>query len=144
MTVTRLLAQMIVTDLPAAIAWYSALFDRDPDARPMDGLVEWHLAEEFGVQVWAEPARAGHSSMVLDESDLDARMRTSTAPDFPTAIPSTRRRPGSCCWPIPTATGSSSPESSRRDAERRTARPDACRGRRGQSLEARLQATAVS
>jgi catechol-2,3-dioxygenase len=45
-----------------------------PDARPMDGLVEWHLAETFGVQVWAEPDRAGHSSMVLHESDLDARI----------------------------------------------------------------------
>lgn len=25
------------------------------------------------MQVWAEPDRAGHASMVLDESDLDAR-----------------------------------------------------------------------
>lgn len=73
MTTTRLLAQMTVTDSAQAEAWYTKLFGRSPDARPMPGLLEWHLADSFGVQVWAEPARAGHSCMVLDESDLDAR-----------------------------------------------------------------------
>ena len=38
----------------------------------MPGLLEWHLADTFGVQVWAEADRAGHSSIVLDETDLDA------------------------------------------------------------------------
>ena len=71
MTTTRLLAQMTVTDAARAEAWYTRLFGRAPDARPMPGLLEWHLADSFGVQVWAEPARAGHSCMVLDESDLD-------------------------------------------------------------------------
>jgi hypothetical protein len=74
MTIERVLAQMTVTDLGVAVAWYTKLFGRDPDARPMDGLVEWHLAETFGVQVWAEPDRAGHSTMVLHESDLDPRV----------------------------------------------------------------------
>jgi len=72
MTTTRLLAQMTVTDLTKAEEWYSRLFDREPDARPMGGLLEWHLADSFGVQIWAEPARAGKSTMVLDESDLVA------------------------------------------------------------------------
>ena len=73
MTTTRLLAQMTVADSTAAEAWYTKLFDRGPDARPMPGLLEWHLADTFGVQVYAEPARAGRSCMVLDESDLAAR-----------------------------------------------------------------------
>lgn len=72
MAVQRLLAQMTVTDLPTAVTWYSRLFAKGPDGRPMDGLVEWHLTDAFGVQVWEEPDRAGHSTMVLDESDLDA------------------------------------------------------------------------
>ncbi len=71
MTTTRLLAQMTVTDSTAAESWYSRLFGRGPDATPMPGLLEWHLADTFGVQVWAEADRAGHSCMVLDESDLD-------------------------------------------------------------------------
>lgn len=74
MAITRLLAQMTVSDVERATEWYARLFGHAPDARPMDGLVEWHLSDAFGVQVWAEPDRAGHSSMVLDESDLDARV----------------------------------------------------------------------
>ena len=72
MTIRRVLAQSTVTELEPAVQWYSLLFDAEPDARPMEGLVEWHLGQAFGVQVWLEPDRAGHSSMVLDESDLDA------------------------------------------------------------------------
>ena len=71
MTITRLLAQMTVTDSAQAEAWYTTLFGRAPDARPMPGLLEWHLTDTFGVQVWGEPDRAGTSCMVLDESDLD-------------------------------------------------------------------------
>jgi hypothetical protein len=74
-TISRLLAQMTVSSSVRSIAWYSLLFGRGPDARPMDGLVEWHLSEAFGVQVWVEPARAGTSCMVLDDDDLDARLR---------------------------------------------------------------------
>ena len=70
--IRSVLAQSTVSDLATAERWYSTLFRRAPDARPMDGLLEWHLGEGFGVQVWVEPERAGHSSMVLDETDLDA------------------------------------------------------------------------
>ncbi|MCP2342562.1 VOC family protein [Actinomadura rupiterrae] len=65
---------MTVTDLESAAAWYTRLFGRGPDARPMEGLAEWHLGEGFGVQVWVEPGRAGYCTMVLDESDLDGRL----------------------------------------------------------------------
>lgn len=63
---------MTVADLEAAIRWYTRLFGRELDARPMEGLVEWHLAPTFGVQVWADAERAGRSTMVITESDLDA------------------------------------------------------------------------
>ena len=72
MAFRRLLAQSVVTDLEVAERWYAALFDSTPQARPMDGLIEWHLGQSFGVQVWLDPTRAGRSSMVIDESDLDA------------------------------------------------------------------------
>lgn len=71
MTFRRLLAQAVVTDLSAAESWYAVLFGRGPDARPMEGLIEWHLEDTFGVQVFHDPDRAGRSTMVLDESDLD-------------------------------------------------------------------------
>lgn len=70
--IRRVLAQSTVTDLATAQDWYARLFGRDPDARPMPGLLEWHLGDTFGVQVWSEPERAGRSSIVLDETELDA------------------------------------------------------------------------
>jgi hypothetical protein len=70
-TITRLLAQATVTDLDRAVTWFAKVFDRPPDVRPMEGLVEWHLGESFGVQVWVEADRAGYACMVLDDSDLD-------------------------------------------------------------------------
>lgn len=82
MTVHRVLAQSTVGDLATAEPWYSALFGRGPDARPMPGLLEWHLGDGFGVQVWAEPGRAGRSSMVLGEGDLDALAARLTAAGF--------------------------------------------------------------
>lgn len=75
MSITAVLAQSTVSDLVTAERWYAALFDRGPDATPMPGLLEWHLGEGYGVQVWSEPERAGRSSMVISESDLDATAR---------------------------------------------------------------------
>ncbi len=65
------LAQTTVTDLNAAEDWYGRLLDRQPDARPMPGLLEWHLGDGFGLQVWSEPERAGRSTVVLQDTDLD-------------------------------------------------------------------------
>lgn len=68
----HLLANCAVSDLDQAQVWYTRLFGRGPDVRPMAGLVEWHLSDAFGLQVWRDPARAGYSSVVLGETDLDA------------------------------------------------------------------------
>jgi predicted enzyme related to lactoylglutathione lyase len=73
MTISAILAQATVADLESAAAWYTTLFGRGPDANPMPGLLEWHLADTFGIQVWAEPERAGRSSILFADSDLDAR-----------------------------------------------------------------------
>lgn len=72
MKVESLLAQMTVSDLETAVGWYARLFGRKPDSRPMDGLTEWHLDGALGVQVYEEPDRAGHSTMVLGAADLAA------------------------------------------------------------------------
>lgn len=70
--ITRLLANCAVSDLGRAEQWYVRLFGRAPDARPMPGLLEWHLADTFGVQLWTDPDRSGRSTFVLGESELDA------------------------------------------------------------------------
>ncbi len=66
-----LFAQCTVSDVGQAEEWYSRVFDRGADARPMTGLLEWRLGDGFGLQVWSEPERAGRSSVVLEDTDLD-------------------------------------------------------------------------
>ena len=67
-----ILANCTVSDLARAEDWYTRLLEREPDHRPMPGLLEWHLGQGFGVQVWADPERAGKSTVVLDVADLNA------------------------------------------------------------------------
>ena len=69
--ITGVQAQATVTDLGRAESWYTSVLGSAPDSRPMDGLLEWHLGGGFGVQVWSEPDRAGHSSMILIDDALD-------------------------------------------------------------------------
>lgn len=72
MAYTSVLAQSTVSDLGTAEPWYTALLGRAPDTRPMDGLVEWQLVDGGGVQLWAEPERAGRCTLLLATDDLDA------------------------------------------------------------------------
>lgn len=94
MTIQNVLAQATVSDLTEAERWYSVVLDRQPDARPMNGLIEWHLGDTFGVQVWTEPERAGRSSIVLGESDLDglAARLTGAGIDHPGPQPASASR----------------------------------------------------
>jgi predicted enzyme related to lactoylglutathione lyase len=82
MTIERVLAQLTVSEVDAAQTWYSRLFDRAPDANPMPGLLEWHFGDACGVQVWAEPERAGHSTVTIAETDLDGRLAQLTRNDI--------------------------------------------------------------
>lgn len=77
--IRRILANCTVSDLQHAGSGTPSLFDRGPDSRPMPGLIEWHLGETSGLQVWSEAGRAGQSSVILRESDLDAAASRLTA-----------------------------------------------------------------
>ena len=71
MNVQAVFAQATVSDLSVAEQWYGRLFERGPDSRPMDGLIEWHFGAGRGVQVWSEPDRAGRSTVVVQVDDID-------------------------------------------------------------------------
>ena len=58
MTIKTVLGQVAVRDLGSALSWYARFFGRQADARPMDGLAEWHLTDSGGVQVFQEPDNA--------------------------------------------------------------------------------------
>ena len=70
----NVLAGIAVTDLEKAEVWYDNLFERAPDTRPMDELVEWHFPDGGWLQVFADPNRAGHSSITIVETDFQKRL----------------------------------------------------------------------
>lgn len=70
MTVNRVLAGLAVADVDAAVPWYERLFGRPADARPMEGLAEWHVPSDGVVQLVASAERAGRSQLTLEVDDL--------------------------------------------------------------------------
>lgn len=70
MSVNRVFAEMIVADLEASVAWYERLLGRPADARPMDGLAEWHFAGTGGLQVFRDAGRAGGGALTLAVDNL--------------------------------------------------------------------------
>lgn len=74
MRVHRLFAVVCVSDLERSVEWYGRLFGRDADARPMDGLAEWHHGEGSGLQLVQDAEKAGRSLLtVVTPSLLGAR-----------------------------------------------------------------------
>src|SRR5688500_15277799 len=74
MAINTVMAQLIVSDLEASMRFYEAVFGREPDAKPMEGLAEWHFAGAGAVQVFREPERAGKSGVTINVTDLDAQI----------------------------------------------------------------------
>ena len=74
MATINALAGIAVRELDAGIEWYRRLLDRQPDSRPMPEVAEWEFPRGGWIQVFADAARAGSSSVTLAEDDLDARV----------------------------------------------------------------------
>ncbi len=70
MTIKRVFAVVAVRDLRAAEAWYAELFGAGPDARPMDGLLEWHFGAAGDLQLVQDAERAGGSLLTLQADDV--------------------------------------------------------------------------
>ena len=54
MAIVNALAGIMVSDLTAAEAWYEQLLSLPADARPMEGLAEWKLADGGWIQVFQD------------------------------------------------------------------------------------------
>jgi catechol 2,3-dioxygenase-like lactoylglutathione lyase family enzyme len=71
MKIERTLAVLPVRDIDAAADWYERLLGRPADARPMPSLAEWVVTDTSTLQVFHDPANAGHTCVNLDVGSVD-------------------------------------------------------------------------
>lgn len=72
MAVTAIFANLSCCDLARSRPFFAAIFARQPDAAPMDGLLEWHHGGRAGFQLFREPAKAGNGTLTLIVAGLEA------------------------------------------------------------------------
>lgn len=72
MTIQNALAGIAVNDLGDAVAWYTKLIGRAPDVHPMPEGYEYSCPGGGWIQIFADAARAGRSSLTLSVDSLVA------------------------------------------------------------------------
>ncbi|MGW0790355.1 VOC family protein [Streptomyces sp. NPDC002911] len=71
MPFTHVLAVAPVMAIDPAVEWYERLLGRPADARPMDGLADWHISPYAWLQVFESPEQVGGTLVNLVVDDLD-------------------------------------------------------------------------
>lgn len=66
---------LLTRDLVAAEVWYTKLFGRGPDHRPMDTLVQWELSNDGGLMLSTSDEIAGKGVVFLYVEDVAAERR---------------------------------------------------------------------
>lgn len=74
MNITHMVAVIHVDDHDAAVDWYTLLFGREPDRRPMEPSAEWELGDGRGIQVYRDPDRAGGHDVIVGVDDVDSAL----------------------------------------------------------------------
>jgi predicted enzyme related to lactoylglutathione lyase len=75
MKLHKIYTALLIADLAAAERWYTKLFGRGPDSRPMDTLVQWELFDQGGLMLSSSEEIAGKGVMFLYVDDLAAERR---------------------------------------------------------------------
>lgn len=75
MSIETVFAHVSCRDIEVSAAWYEKLFGKPPLRRPMPGPVEWQFTDSAEVQLFQEPAHAGHSTLTLGVLPLEPERR---------------------------------------------------------------------
>lgn len=70
MNLKKIYNAFLTSDLAAAEAWYSKLFGRKLDNRPMPSLVQWEFSSECGFALSTDKEIAGNGVMFFYVEDL--------------------------------------------------------------------------
>lgn len=71
MDIQGIYAALATTDMAASERFYSTLFGRGPDDRPMEGLIQWRDVAGANIQVFLNRKNAGSSMCTIVVPDMD-------------------------------------------------------------------------
>ena len=71
MPIAAVYANLSCKALPDAARWFAAMFGREADRRPMEGLLEWDCGDG-GLQLFQKPEDAGRGTLTLIVADIRA------------------------------------------------------------------------
>lgn len=71
MNVHKIYTAFFTANLAEAERWYTKLFGRGPDNRPMDSLVQWELSDQCGVAISSDNEIAGQGAVFFYVDDVD-------------------------------------------------------------------------
>jgi len=72
MNLQKIYPSLLTADLSAAEDWYTKLFGREPDHRPMDTLLQWEPFDQGGFMLSSSNEIAGKGVLFLYVDDLAA------------------------------------------------------------------------
>jgi hypothetical protein len=75
MEMQKVYTALLTAALTVSEAWYTKLFGRGPDYRPMDTMVQWDLFDHGGVALVTDRDLAGRGAMFFIVDDLAAERR---------------------------------------------------------------------
>lgn len=75
MNLQKIYPSLLTADIAATEGWYTKLFGRGPDHRPMDTLLHWELFDQGGLMLSSSEEIAGTGMMFLYVDDLPAERR---------------------------------------------------------------------
>lgn len=65
MQIQGIYAALTARDMTKAEQFYTTLFGRGPDDRPMDGLIQWRNVAGANVQIFRDETSAGHGRCTI-------------------------------------------------------------------------------
>jgi len=79
MRIQGIFAALNTADLAAAERFYAQLFAREPDDRPIKGLIRWRDVTGANIQIFESPSNAGAGRLTIVVPEIeDARQRLAT------------------------------------------------------------------
>lgn len=76
MQIQGIYAALATAGMDSAEKFYTRLFDREPDDRPMDGLIQWRDVAGANIQIFHDTKNAGSGRLTIVVPEMDKARRS--------------------------------------------------------------------